>query len=105
MFKTFQKQVGMLYRLHRLSRINALKDNGHIAMSFIGNVHKGNCQHSKEHVGLVVLRASLAARKPNCELIMGLVTRSPKEAEVRVRRGRALCHPYIRGQIVGFCKK
>ena len=72
-------------------------------MSFISNVHKGNTV--KEHVGFVVLRASLAARKPNCELIMGLVTRSPKEAEVRVRRGVALCRPYIRSQIVGFCGK
>ena len=59
-------------------------------MSFISNVHKGNAV--KEHVGFVVLRAVLAARKPNCELIMGLVTRSPKGAEVRVRRGIALCH-------------
>ena len=66
-------------------------------MSFISNVHKGNAV--KEHVGFVVLRAALAARKPNCELIMGLVTRSSKGAEVRVRRGIALCHAYIRGQI------
>ena len=50
-------------------------------MSFISDVNKGNTV-VKEHVGFVVLRALLAARKPNCELIMGLVTRSPKEAEV-----------------------
>ena len=77
-------------------------------MSFISNVHKGNIV--KEHVGFVVLRAQLAARKPNCELIMGLATRSPKGAEVRayivrVRRGIGLRHAYIRGQIVGFCGK
>ena len=70
-----------------------------MAMSFISNVHKGNAV--KEHVGFV----ALAARKPNCELIMGLVTRSPKGAEVRVRRGIALCHAYVRGQIVGFYGK
>ena len=57
-------------------------------MSFISNVHEGNAV--KEHVGFVVLRAVLAARKPNCELIMGLVTRSPKGADVRVRRGIAV---------------
>ena len=72
-------------------------------MSSFSNVHKGNTV--KEHVGFVVLRAKLAARKPNCELIMGLMTRSPKKAEVRVRRGIALCRPYLGSQIVGFCRK
>ena len=44
--------------------------------------HKGNAV--KERAGFVVLRATLAARKPNCKLIMmGLVTQSPKGAEVR----------------------
>ena len=52
-------------------------------MSFISNVHKGNAV--KEHVGFVVQRAKLAAR--NCELIISLVTRSPKEAERRLGLG------------------
>ena len=54
-------------------------------MSLLSNVYQGNAV--KEHVGFVVLRASLAARKPNCELIMGLVTRTPEGAEVRARKG------------------
>ena len=43
-----------------LSRINTIKRNGPIAMSFISNVHRENAV--KEHVGFVVLRAQLAAR-------------------------------------------
>ena len=66
MFKTFQEEAGMLYRLHRLSRINALRDNGHIAMSFIGNVHKGNCQHSKG--ASWVCRAASKARSMQTQL-------------------------------------
>ena len=67
-------------------RINTIKHNGQITMSLFTNAYQGNAV--KEHVGFVALRASLAARKPNCELIMGLVTQTPEGAEVSARKGR-----------------
>ena len=55
MFKTFQERVQYMaqYIQATLLRINAIKHNGHTAMSFISNVYKGNAV--KEHVGFVVL--------------------------------------------------
>ena len=94
----------MLIYLCLPPRINTIKHNGHITMILLSNVYQGNAV--KEHVGFVVLRASLAARKPNCELIMGLVTSGvAKGGPGRARPYQNFCGPTKKICFPFLCKR